>query len=275
MEEAVPMWILCPVCGGRVVTEHEDKANRCEYCGSPVLGPSQSRDCVNHPGTLAKEVCSVCGDLVCEECMEVRVGQYGGKLFTIINCNKAECQVANSWAKPLNREYQRLTNFDWSDRIDNWVLRVSGLGAVLMMLFELMFVILMLWIQYFTPWGRATPSPIPNIFLVGDTVIILSITGNFLSAVILQTALQVYVHERQLTSGAFLLGLLILETAFLFFRGLYFNLLAFPEAWLIPLLLTCFSFATILVFFGSLAAIGVGIKKHNQTVEAKKALGLH
>jgi DNA-directed RNA polymerase subunit RPC12/RpoP len=266
--------LMCPVCGGKVHMEHKDKANRCEYCGSPVLGPSQNRDCVNHEGILAKEVCHVCGDLVCEDCLQVRVGEYGGKLFTIFNCEKAECQTASSWAKPLNREYQRLTNFDWSDKADNLILRVTGLGAVLMMIFELVFVLVILWLQFFDPWGTAAVSPIDFLIIRGDTVIILSIMGNFLSAILLQTALQVYVHERQLASGMFLFGLLIMEAAFLFYRGLFFNLLSYPGTWIVPLLLTCFSFAVILVFVGSLGAIGVGMKKHNQTIDAKKILGL-
>ncbi len=274
MSEASVGSIMCPVCGGRVHLDHKDKVNRCEYCASPVLGPSQSRNCTNHKRTLAKEVCHVCGKLICEECMEVRVGEYGGKLFTIVNCEDPQCRLHSDWAKPINREYQKLTNFDWSDKADNVILRVTGLGAVLMMIFELIFVILMLWLQFFDPWGTAVTSPISFIFLRGDTVVIFSIMGNFLSAVILQTGLQVYVHERQLASGVFLLGLLVFEAAFLFFRGLFFNLLSYPGIWLVPLLLTCFSFAVILVFFGSIAAIYVGMKKYNQTATAKETLGL-
>jgi hypothetical protein len=77
-----------------------------------------------------------------------------------------------------------------------------------------------------------------------------------------------------LASGVFLFGFLVFEAAFLFFRGLFFNLLSYPGTWLIPLLLTSFSFAVILVFVGSLAAIIVGMKKHNQTAAAKETLGL-
>lgn len=273
MPSAVEL-ILCPVCGGRVAVEHLDKVNRCEYCASPVLGPSQSRDCINHPGTLAKASCHVCGDLICEECMQVRIGDYGGKLFTVVHCEKPECKLESAWAKPLNREFQKLTNFDWSDRTDNIILRVTGLGAILMMLFELFFIITMIWIQYFTPWGLADPSPIGFLFLRGDFTVILSILGNVMSAIILQTALQVYVHERQLASGAFLLFFLIVEVVFLLARGLFFNLLSFPQTWLVPFLLVSFGAATLMLFTGSLAAIGVGWKKRGQVEDAKIRLGL-
>ncbi|UCH03631.1 MAG: B-box zinc finger protein [Candidatus Thorarchaeota archaeon] len=266
--------ILCPVCGGRVLVEHSDKVNRCEYCASPVLGPSQSRDCVNHESMLAKASCRVCGDLICEDCMQVRIGDYGGKLFTVVHCEKPECKLESEWAKPLNREFQKLTNFDWSDRTDNVILRVTGLGAILMMLFELFFIIAMIWIQYFTPWGIADPSPIGFIFLRGDLTVILSILGNVMSAIILQTALQVYVHERQLASGAFLLVFLIIEVVFLLARGLFFNLLSFPQAWLVPFLLVSFGAATLMIFTGSLAALGVGWKKRGQVEDAKIRLGL-
>ena len=266
--------ILCPVCGGHVLVEHSDKVNRCEYCSSPVLGPSQSRDCINHSGTLAKASCHVCGDLICEECMQVRIGDYGGKLFTVVHCEKPECQTESVWAKPLNREFQRMTNFDWSDRTDNIILRVTGLGAILLMLFELFFIIAMIWIQYFTPWGLADPSPIGFLFLRGDLTVILSILGNVMSAIILQTALQVYVHDRQLASGVFLLVFLIVEVIFLFARGIVFNLLSVPQTWLLPVLLVSFGVATLMLFIGSLAAIGVGWKKRDQIEDAKIRLGL-
>ncbi|MHA2041721.1 MAG: hypothetical protein ACW975_07655, partial [Candidatus Thorarchaeota archaeon] len=119
MTEAVQERLLCPVCGGPVKVDQQDKVNRCEYCASPVLGPSQDRNCVNHPDVLAKEVCHVCGDLVCEDCIQKRVGEYGGKLLTIVNCEKQTCVAESDWAKPLNEEYQKLANMDWADRIDN------------------------------------------------------------------------------------------------------------------------------------------------------------
>ncbi|MFW9847015.1 MAG: B-box zinc finger protein, partial [Candidatus Thorarchaeota archaeon] len=263
--------VLCPVCGGRIETSHSDKVNRCEYCASPVLGPSQSRDCVNHPETLAKASCHVCGDLICEECMTTRIGDYGGKLLTLVHCEKPACVAQSEWAKPLNREFQALTNFEWADRIDNIILRVVGLGAILMMIFELFFILSMLWIQYFTAWGRTT---MPYIVIPGDSVVILNILGNALSAIILQTALQVYIHERQLSSGVFLLGFLILEAAFLVLRGIYFNLLEYPETWLVPFLFIAFGVATLMIFFGSLGAIYVGRKKYNQIKDAKIQLGL-
>ena len=266
--------ILCPVCGGHIGIEHSDKVNRCEYCASPVLGPSQSRNCVNHSDILAKASCQVCGDLVCEECMHTKIGDYGGKLLTIVHCDKDKCVVESDWAKPLNEEFQELTNFDWSDNKDNIILRVVGLGAILMMVFELFFILAMLWIQYLDPWGQSIPSPIPFLFVRGDTVVILNIIGNALSAVILQTALQIYIHERQLGSGVFLLGFLLLEAAFLVARGLYFNLLAYPGTWLVPFLLGAFGVATLMIFFGSLAGIYVGMKKHGQIADAKIRLGL-
>ncbi|MFX0053434.1 MAG: B-box zinc finger protein [Promethearchaeota archaeon] len=266
--------ILCPVCGGQIGVEYTDKVNRCEYCASSVLGPGQSRNCVNHSDILAKASCNVCGDLICEECMQTRIGDYGGKLLTIVHCNKDTCIAESDWAKPLNREFQELTNFDWSDNKDNIILRVVGLGAILMMLFELFFILAMLWIQYYDPWGQSVPSPIPFLFVRGDTIVILNIIGNALSAVILQTALQIYIHERQLGSGVFLLGFLLLEAAFLLARGLYFNLLAYPGTWLVPFLLGAFGIATLMIFFGSLAGIYVGWKKHSQIADAKIRLGL-
>lgn len=265
--------ILCPVCGGRVQLLHDDKANRCEYCGSPVLGPSQSRDCVNHRGTLAKGACHVCGRLVCEDCMETRVGDYGGKLLTIVNCRRPECIAQSEWAAPVNLEYQRLTNMEWADKIDNSILRVSGLGGVLMMAFELVMILSLLYVQYFTEWGL-NRSNMPYFYFPGDALIVLEILGNFMSAMILQTALQTYLHERQLSSGLFLLGFLILEVVYLLFRGVYFNLLRNPIVYLAPLFLGAFLAASIMVFVGALAAIYVGAKKRRQIKAAKKQLRL-
>lgn len=264
-------YLVCPVCGGKVQVTYSDKVNRCEYCASPILGPDQDRNCVNHPDRLAVEVCHVCGELFCEECIEYRVADYGGKLFTIVNCTKPQCVAESQWAKPLNKEYQRLANMEWADRIDNVILRVTGLGAVLMMIFELVFIISMLYLQYFDPWGAAT---LPHFIFMGDIVIVLSILGNLLSAFLLQTSLQVYVHERQLGAGLMLLVLIIVEAAFLIFRGLYFNLRTIPYSWLLMTLFVAFSISVILVFFGALAAIGVGYKKYKQLKRAREALGL-
>ena len=105
-------------------------------------------------------------------------------------------------------------------------------------------------------------------------MIILSIMGNLLSALLLQMALQVYVHERQLGSGIILFILLFFEVAFLLTRGFYFNLLSFPSSWFLPFLLGSFLFATILVFVGSLMAIAIGSKKRSQINQAKEKLGL-
>jgi len=281
MSEAVQGQILCPVCGGPVKVDQEDKVNRCEYCSSPVLGPSQNRDCVNHPGVLAKEVCHVCGDLVCEECLDKRVGEYGGKLLTIVNCEKHSCVAESDWANPLNEEYQKLANMDWADRIDNVILRFTGLGAIVMMVFELIFFIGIMYFQFIYPtWSVPQYSLNLGGFVLGPiimipvTILLLSIIGNFLSAILLQSALQVYVHERQLGAGVGLLVIIVFEVAHLLFRGLYFNLLTLPVSWFLPLMIGAFLFGTILVFFGSLAAIYVGNKKRIQLKEAREKLHL-
>ncbi|NWF96027.1 MAG: B-box zinc finger protein [Candidatus Thorarchaeota archaeon] len=262
---------LCPVCGGKVQLTHDDKVNRCEYCGSPMLGPSQNRDCVNHPGRLAKGVCRVCGDLVCEECMEQRVGDYGGKLLTVVNCRKADCVSASSWAQPLNREYMRLTNMDWADRVDSVIFRLAGIGGLLFMVFELFFILAMVYVQFFTSWGMAN---IPRLFIPGDVIVTLGILGNLLSAVILQTALQTYVHDRQFGSGGILLASLVLEVAFLLFRGLAYGLLQYPDPRLPWFLLLSFLLATVLAFVGALGALAVGYKKRRQVRTARLRLGL-
>ncbi len=266
--------ILCPVCGGKVTVRFHDAVNTCLYCSSPILGPSQERNCVNHPDHLADGICHVCGDLVCEECLQKRAGTYGGKLFTVVNCTKEECIKESEWAPLINPRYQELANMDWADQLDNSILRVCGLGAVLMMIFELIFIISMLGIQYFTPWGTATPSNIPYIFFRGDMVIFLSLVGNLVSALLLQTALQVYVHERQLGAGIMLLVFLVLEVFWLLYRGWFFNLLSYPDRWYPTFLLGSFLMATLLVFVGSLMAIRNGWKKRNQLIEARKTLGL-
>lgn len=266
--------ILCPVCGAEVVYQSRDSVTRCQYCGSPVLGKDQGRNCVHHPDILAKAVCHVCGDLICEKDMEKRVGNYGGKLFTIVNCKKPSCIRESSWAHPVNPRYEKLTNFDWADSIDNSILRVAGLGTLLMMLFELFFFISMVYIQFLTPWGTADPPNIPFWFFRGDEVVVFSILGNFVSALLLQTALQVYIHERELGAGLMLLAFLIVEVVLLIFRGLTFNLLRFPNPIYLAFLLGAFVFATLLVFVGAVSAIYVGNKKRNQILDAKIELGL-
>ncbi len=266
--------ILCPVCGGEVEFHTKDSVTRCTYCASPILGSDQSKNCVHHKDTLAKAVCNVCGDLICEKCMEKRVGNYGGKLFTIVNCTKKSCISESSWAKPLDPEFQRLTNMDWADSTDNSILRVTGLGAIMMMLFELFFIVSMVYIQYLTPWGLADPPHIKYWFFIGDNVIVLNIVGNFLSAMILQTALQVFVHERQLGSGVMLFFLLILEILLLVYRGLVFGLLSFPNPWYLTFLVGAFIFATLLIFVGAMMAMRIGWKKRKQFEEARVMLGL-
>jgi len=250
----------------------DDQVNRCSYCASPVLGPSQSRDCVNHSGILAKGVCNVCGDLICEKCMEKRTGNYGGKLFTITNCTKRSCKQESSWARLLNPEYRKLTNMDWSDNIDNGILRVSGFGAVMIMVFELIFILSMLYIQYFTIWGI---DNIPFWFFRGDMVILLCIIGNFVSALLLQTALQVYVHERQLGAGIMLLLFLIIEIVLLIYRGIQFNLLNIPNIVFTAVLLGGFIFASLLIFVGAILAIRTGNRKNQQLKYARETLGLN
>jgi hypothetical protein len=267
--------ISCPVCGGRVLIESKDKITHCGYCDSPILGPSQSRDCVNHPGTLAEEVCHVCGDLLCEKCMEKRVGDYGGKLITIVNCKKPECIAESSWAKPLNEEYQKLANMDWADQSDNVILRLTGGGAVIIMVFELIFILGMLFMQYFTSLGTLFPQwSILGVVIPGLPVIVLMVLGNFFGAILLQTSLQVYIHERQLSSGILLLVFLIIEAAFLLWRGLYFNLLQLPDWTFLFILVSAFSFGAILILVGSIGAIYIGNKKRNQLKRARVKLGL-
>jgi hypothetical protein len=270
-----PDLINCPVCGGRVLLESDDKVTLCGYCASPILGPSQSRDCVNHQGTLAKEVCHICGDLICEECMEKRVGDYGGKLLTIVNCTKPACVSESSWANPLNEEYQRLANMDWADRADNRILRLTGGGAVIMMVFELIFILGMLFMQYFTPLGALFPQwTIMGFVIPGLPVIVLMVLGNLLGALLLQTSLQVYVHERQLSSGILLLFILILEAAFLLWRGLYFNLRQLPDPTFLLTLLSAFTIGAFLILVGSIGAIYIGNKKRVQLKHARERLGL-
>jgi hypothetical protein len=254
----------------------KDKVNRCEYCTSPVLGPSQSRDCVNHPDVLAKEVCHVCGDLVCDDCIQKRVGEYGGKLLTIVNCSKQACVAESEWANPLNKEYQKLANMDWADRIDNLILRITGLGAIIMMVFELLFFLGVLFFQFLTPWSM---PPVRLDFLgpaimIPITILVFSVLGNLLSAILLQSALQVFVHDRQLGAGITLLVILILEVAHLLFRGLFFGLLTLPNPTFLPLMIGAFLFGTILVFIGSLMAIFVGNKKRKQLKEVRIKLDL-
>ncbi|MFX1483651.1 MAG: hypothetical protein ACFFCP_10720 [Promethearchaeota archaeon] len=274
--ESVQETVLCPVCGGPVPLFNKDKVNRCEYCASPVLGPSQNRDCVNHPGTLATEVCHVCGDLICDKCAQKRVGEYGGKLLTIVNCQKQSCIDESIWAKPLNKDYLKLANMDWADRIDNIILRVTGFGAIVMMVFELIFFLGMLYFQYLTPWSMPSITffDLPEWFTIPLTILLLSILGNLLAAILLQSALQVYIHERQLGAGVTLLVILIMEVAHLLFRGLLFGLRTLPNPIFLPMLLGAFLFGTILVFFGSLMAIYVGNKKRKQLKTARDTLKL-
>ncbi len=281
MTETTQEQIMCPVCGGPVSVDQQDKVNRCEYCASPVLGPSQSRDCVNHPKVLAKEVCHVCGDLVCEDCIQKRVGEYGGKLLTIVNCEKQSCVAESDWAKPLNEEYQKLINMDWADKIDNVILRVTGFGAIIMMVFELIFFIGVIFYEYLTPWSIPPISlAFSPTFVLGPaimipvTILLLSILGNLLAAILLQSALQVFVHDRQLGAGLTLLVIIVLEVAHLLFRGVYFGLLTLPDPYFLPLMIGAFLFGTILVFFGSLMAIYVGNKKRVQFKNAREKLNL-
>lgn len=272
---AAPDLIRCPVCGGQVLIELDDKVNFCGYCASPILGPSQSRDCVNHPGTLAKEVCHVCGDLLCERCMEKRVGDYGGKLLTIVNCPKQSCTAKSDWAKPLNKEYQYLANMEWADRADNCILRITGGGAVIIMIFELIFILGLLYMQFIPSFASLFPVWVIYGFTIPVIpIIILMVMGNLLAALLLQTSLQVYVHDRQLTSGLFLLVVLVIEAAFLLWRGIYFNLRQLPEPTFLLVLLIAFSFGALLVLIGSLGAIYIGNKKRIQMKKARKQLGL-
>ena len=106
------------------------------------------------------------------------------------------------------------------------------------------------------------------------TILLFCILGNLLSAILLQSALQVYVHDRQLGAGVTLLVILILEVAHLLFRGLFFNLLTLPNPLFLPVMIGAFLFGTILVFIGSLMAIFIGNKKRVQLKEAREKLNL-
>ncbi|MHA2187298.1 MAG: hypothetical protein ACW99V_03580, partial [Candidatus Thorarchaeota archaeon] len=129
-------------------------------------------------------------------------------------------------------------------------------------------------IQYFTAWGFAEPPNIPYWFFRGDIVIVLSIVGNFFAAILLQTALQVYDHRRQLSAGIILVFLLVVEVTLLLYRGLTFNLLSFPVFWYLPLLLAAFLFSTLLIFVGSIVAIRTGYNKRTQLKHARIELRL-
>jgi hypothetical protein len=161
---------------------------------------------------------------------------------------------------------------EWADKADNSILRVSGLGGVLMMIFELVMILALFLFQYIASWTPGTD--LVQFIQTGAIMVTLGIGGNLLAAVILQTALQTYVHERQLGSGLMLLGLLIIEVIYLLFRGLFFDLLNFPNQFFLPLLLAAFLSATLMVFLGALAAIGIGYKKRKQFNNARKTLGL-
>ena len=115
---------------------------------------------------------------------------------------------------------------------------------------------------------------LPVWFTIPLTILVLSILGNFLSAILLQSALQVYIHERQLGAGVTLMVILVIEVAHLLFRGLLFGLLGLPNQIFLPMLLGAFLFGTILVFIGSLMAIYVGNKKRKQFKEAREKLHL-
>jgi hypothetical protein len=150
-----------------------------------------------------------------------------------------------------------------------------------MMVFELIFFIGVMYFQFLTPWSIPSFSiQITSSFVLGPvimiplTILLFSIFGNFLSAILLQSALQVYVHERQLGAGVTLLVILVIEVAHLLFRGLFFGLLTLQNDYFLPLMLGAFLFGTILVFIGSLMAIYVGNKKRIQLKETRVKLNL-
>jgi len=134
----------------------------------------------------------------------------------------------------------------------------------------------MLYFQFLTPWSipAITFFELPLWFTMPLTLLLLSILGNLLSAILLQSALQVYIHERQLGAGITLLVILVIEVAHLLFRGLLFGLLSLPNPIFLPMLLGAFLFGTILVFIGSLMAIFVGNKKRKQLKDAREKLHL-
>jgi hypothetical protein len=100
------------------------------------------------------------------------------------------------------------------------------------------------------------------------------VLGNLLGALLLQTSLQVFIHERQFSSGIVLLFLLIIEAAFLLWRGLYFNLRQLPNPAFLLILLSAFTFGAFLILVGSVGAIYIGNKKRIQLKHAREKLGL-
>jgi hypothetical protein len=160
--------------------------------------------------------------------------------------------------------------------MDNLILRITGFGAIVMMVFELIFFLGMLYFQFLTPWEvpEITYFGLPEWVTTPINILLLSIIGNLLAAILLQSALQVYVHERQLGAGVTLMVILIIEVAHLLIRGLLFGLLGLPNPVFLPMLLGAFLFGTILVFIGSLMAMYVGNKKRMQFKEAREKLHL-
>ena len=144
-----------------------------------------------------------------------------------------------------------------------------------MMIFELFFILGMLYMQYFTSLGNLFPTwIIAGVNIPGLPIIVLMILGNLLGALLVQTSLQVYIHDRQFTSGLFLLFIIVVESVFLLWRGLYFNLRQLPDPTFLLTLLSAFIIGAFLVLFGSLGAIYIGNKKRNQMKRAKDKLGL-
>ncbi len=261
--------IMCPVCGGRVVIEHNDRVNYCEYCGSPVMGPAQDRNCAYHPDRLAKQVCHVCGRLICEECTTRRVGLYGGKALTAFHCPEPECKAALSWMEPVREEYSRLLDMEWAAKRDVFAFRVGGVGAILFMLAELVLVLMMLGEQFFTAWGTST---FPYLFVRGDLTVIVSVAGNLTSAAMLQVTIMVYDHLRQMTAGALALVFVVVEWLLVWGRVVLFNLFAAVHASSFVLIVAVMAFATVFLVPAASVAVVTGLEKLHQIRLARSTL---
>ncbi len=246
----------CPVCGGTIHIRRADSLTRCPYCGSLVLGNEQKRTCKNHPDRKADGVCSVCNNLFCSDCLEKRVGEYGGKFFTIFVCKDPSCQTAVSWTTPVDEKLTRLASFDWADRYDNWIVKSAGIGGILLVFLELFMFFVFSYLRYWSSWGM---SHLSMWYVVGFTFL-----GTFIAAILLQVALQVYDHNTQFSSGVLTIVLTVLYYIFWTLRFEYFNFISYPNPLLWVMLEAVFLFSVILLITaGTISAI-VGRKKQKQ-----------
>ncbi len=252
---------LCPVCGATITINRTDELARCSYCGSLVLSPDHKRTCKNHPDRKADGVCSVCHNLFCNECLEKRVGEYGGKIFTLFVCKDPKCQAEVSWATPVNDQMERLASFDWADRYDNWAMKSAGVGGILLVFLELAMFFIFTYLRYFTAWGKSNLSMwyiVPFAFI-----------GTFIAAILLQIALQVYDHKMQFSARVMTAILTVLYYIFWTERFEYLKLVSYPEPLLWVTLESIFLLTIILLFTSAIISIIVGHKKKKQLVKLR------